>query len=232
VVDDSIGILIIPPQEPGGAEDPPSLELVELDDQGQMWAGSFPGCPDAYGRAEQVIAALTSRPADDPWVREVVAALGRDLEWARWWGSANGRLRRSLEIVRGQGERVHATAVANRESIYRHGLDWTWMGRAPGLAGSTKPELPAIFVAPDLDSVRYLLHMSHVPLDIWAIDVEGLWLENSPTGWDVLSYPVSRDRLRLLVRDIPVGGFTTDPPGGSEKRPQHSNQARRRSRRR
>lgn len=119
-MDDSIGILITPPQEPGGAEDPHSLELVELNDQGQMWAGSFPGCPDAYGRAEQVIAALTSRPADDPWVREVVAALDRDLEWARWWGSANGRLRRSLEIVRGQGERVHATAVANTRPTVSH----------------------------------------------------------------------------------------------------------------
>jgi len=37
--------------------------LVELDDQGEMWAGSFHGRPDAYGRAGDVIAALTSRPA-------------------------------------------------------------------------------------------------------------------------------------------------------------------------
>lgn len=233
-VDDDCGILITPPRDPGDAEDSHSLiELVELDDQGEMWAGSYRDCPDAYGRAGDVIAALTSRPADDPWVREVVAALDRDLEWARWWGPGTGRLRGSLEIVRGQGERVHATAVANRESIYRHGLDWNRMGRAPGLAGSTKPELPAIFVATDLGAVSYLLHMSHVPLDIWAIDVDGLWLENGPTGWDVISRPVSRDRLSLLVRDIPAGGFTRDASGGAGKRrPHHSNQARHRPHRR
>jgi hypothetical protein len=94
VVSDDHGILISPPQDGGDAGYPQSsIELVELDDQGEMWAGSFHGCPDAYGRAGDVIAALTSRPADDPWVREVVAALDRDLEWARWWGPGTGRLR-------------------------------------------------------------------------------------------------------------------------------------------
>ena len=81
--------------------------------------------------------------------------------------------------------------------------------------------------------MSYLLHMSHVPLNIWAIDVDGLWLENGPTGWDVISCPVSRDRLSLLVRDIPVGGSIRDVSGGpKERRPHHSNQARHRPRRR
>ena len=143
--------------------------------------------PDAYGSAGEVIAALTSRPLDDPWVREVVAALGRDREWATRWRAGTGRLRQHLEIVRGRGKRVHATAAANRESIDRHGLDWNRMGLAPGLAGDTRPELPAIFVCEDLDDVSFLLRIARVPTDIWSVDVDGIWLENAPNGWQVIS---------------------------------------------
>jgi len=127
-------VLVTPPGDPGNFEH--SIELVELDDEAGVWAGAFPGCPDAYGSAGEVIAALTSRPLYDPWVREVVAALGRDREWATRGGTGTGRLRQRLEIVRGQGKRVHATAAANRESIDRHGLDWNRMGLARGLAGA------------------------------------------------------------------------------------------------
>jgi hypothetical protein len=142
----------------------------------------------------------------------VVAALGRDLECAAWWGAGTGRRRQHLEIVQGRGERVHATAAANRESIYRHGLDWNRMGLAPGLAGSTRPELPAIFVCEDLDDVSFLLRMAQVPIDIWSVDVDGIWLENGPSGWQVISHPVAEERLTLLVRDMPVGGFRTRQP--------------------
>jgi hypothetical protein len=148
----------------------------------------------------------------------VVAALSRDREWASWWGSGTGRLRQHLEIVRGHGKRVHATAAENRESIYRYGLDWNRMRRAPGLAGSTRPELPAIFVCADLDDVSYLLHIARVPTDIWSVDVDGIWLENGPTGWEVISHPIAKERLSLLVRDIPVGGFKADTPGHPERR--------------
>jgi hypothetical protein len=206
-------VLLTPPGDPDNFEYPiPIIELVELDDKAGVWAGAFPGCPDAYGSAGEVIAALTSRPLADPWVCEVVAALGRDPEWATWWGAGTGRLRQHLEIVQGRGERVHATAAANRESIYRHGLDWNRMGPAPGLAGSTRPELPAIFVCEDLDDVSFLLHMAQVPTDIWTVDVNGIWLENGPSGWQVISHPIAQQRLTLLVRDIPVGGFKADPP--------------------
>jgi hypothetical protein len=212
-------VLLVPPDETGSLEEPTAVvELVELDAESGMWAGSFPGRPDSYGSAGEVIAALTSRALDDPWVREVVAALDRDREWAAWWGPGTGRLRNNLEIVRGQGERVHATAAANRDSIRAYGLDWSRMRLAPGLAGSTSPELPAVFVCEDLDDVSFLLHMAQVPTDIWSVDVDGLWLENGPTGWQVISHPVAAERLNLLVRDIPVGGFETDPPEHPQRR--------------
>jgi hypothetical protein len=212
-------VLLTPPGDHDRFDDLiPVIELVELDDEAGVWAGAFPGCPDAYGSAGAVIAALTSRAPDDPWVREVVAALDRDREWATWWGAGPGRLRHQLEIVRGRGERVHASAVENRESIFRHGLDWNQMGRAPGLAGSTTPELPAVFVCADLDDMSFLLHMARVPTDVWSVDVDGMWLENGPTGWHVISHPVASERLTLLVRDIPVGGFPVEPPSPPQKR--------------
>jgi hypothetical protein len=222
-------VLLTPPGDPDSFEYPvPVIELVELDDAAGVWAGAFPGCPDAYGGAGEVIAALTSRPVDDPWVGEVVAALARDREWAAWWAPGVGRLRHQLEIVRGRGQRVHATAAANRESIRRHGLDWNRMGSAPGLAGSTRPELPAIFVCEDLDDVGFLLHMAQVPTDIWSVDVDEIWLENGPSGWEVISHPIPAARLTLLVRDIPVSGFETDAPRLPEKRrPRRPSSARR-----
>jgi hypothetical protein len=210
-------VLVTPPGDPGDVES--SIELVELDDEAGVWAGAFPGCPDAYGSAGEVLAALASRPLDDPWVCEVVAALGRDREWATLWGAGTGRLRRHLQIVRGRGTRVHATAAANRESIDRHGLDWKRMGLARGLAGNTRPELPAIFVCEDLNDMSFLLqHVVKVPADVWSVDVDGIWLENAPHGWQLISHPVARERLTLLVRDIPVGGFRADPP---EAGPRH-----------
>lgn len=189
-------VLVTPPGDPDNFEY--SIELVELDDEAGVWAGAFPGCPDAYGSAGEVIAALTSRPLDDPWVREVVAALGRDREWATLWGAGTGRLRQHLEIVRGRGKRVHATAAANRESIDRHGLDWNRMGLTPGLAGNTKPELPAIFVCEDLDDVSFLLRIAQVPTDIWSVDVDGIWLENPRMAGKSSAIPWPESALHCL----------------------------------
>jgi hypothetical protein len=202
-------VLVTPPGDPGDSGY--LIELVELDDEAGVWAGACPGRPDAYGSAAEVIAALTARPPDDPWVREVAAALRRDREWATRQGADPGRLRPHLEIVPGRGQRVHATAAANRDSIDRYGLDWTRMGPAPGLAGNTRPELPAIFVCADLDEVSFLLRMAQVPTDIWSVDVDGIWLENAPNGWQLISHPVARERLTLLVRDVPAGGLSADP---------------------
>ncbi len=92
------------------------------------------------------------------------------------------------------------------------------MGRAPGIAGSTAPELPAIFVCEDLDDVSFMLHMARVPTDVWSVDVDGIWLENGPSGWQVLSHPIAAERLSLVVRDVPAGGFPAGPPEHLEKR--------------
>lgn len=46
----------------------------------------------------------------------------------------------------GDGVLAHATASVNRASIERWGPDWRHMGAAPGIAGSSGPELEAVFL--------------------------------------------------------------------------------------
>jgi hypothetical protein len=38
--------------------------------------------------------------------------------------------------------------------------------------------------------------------DVWAVRVDGLWLESGPVGWDLLPVPVAVDRVTLVDRDV------------------------------
>jgi hypothetical protein len=75
------------------------IELVELDRDASVWGGSRAGVPDAFGMVTEVLAALSSRPGDDPWVAEVASALDRE----RGWGIPGGWRRPVLEVFRGRG---------------------------------------------------------------------------------------------------------------------------------
>ena len=181
-----------------GESDSAAIELVELDRDAGIWGGSREGAPDAFGTAAGVLAALSSRPAGDPWAAEVAAALDRENRW----GPADGWRRPVLEVIQGTGHMFHVTATANRESIRRHGLDWRRMGAAPGIAGSTRPELPAVFACDEREDISFFLNMARTPADVWAIDVGGLWAENGPDGWWIISQPIGPDRLTLAERDV------------------------------
>lgn len=184
---------------PGEGEDDMGLELVELDGGADLWGGSRPGRSDAYGTAAEVIAALSDRPPADPWVREAAAALARERDW-----EFGGWRRPIVEVVTGGSEVFHASAVANRDSIRRHGLDWRRMGAARGIAGSTKPELPGIFICDCMEDISFFLHMARCATDVWSVDADGLWCETGPSGWWVISQPIGPERLRLVARDIPA----------------------------
>jgi len=107
--------------------------------------------------------------------------------------------RRSMLVVtEASGEMFHATAQENRQSILRHGLDWRRMGTAPGIAGSREPELPAVFLCESLEEVGFFTQMSRLPTDIWAVRVDGRWVESGPDGWIILPEPVPPERLRLV----------------------------------
>ena len=92
----------------------------------------------------------------------------------------------------------HATAQENRRSILRHGLDWRHMGTAPGIAGSRSPSCLAVFVR-EPDEVGFFTQMSRLPADVWAVRVDGLWVESGPDGWIILPEPVPPERVRLVA---------------------------------
>jgi hypothetical protein len=114
----------------------------------------------------------------------------------------------------------HVTSTRNRESIRRHGLDWTRMLDQPGIAGCPLPEAECVFLAEDLDQAEWFVSLSrthHRSVDIWEVtlphdldlpdDVE-TWADAPPTGpyreidgFLCTTEPVPPDRLRLLRPD-------------------------------
>jgi hypothetical protein len=188
------------------------VEFLELDPEGRACAARRagpgepgPGVPRrvagpySSGTAAEVIGAAAGVPAGDPWVSAVCRALQRDRELP---GGPRDR-RTTLEVTPGQGELFHVTAAANRESIARHGLDWRQMGAAPGIAGSLEPERAAVFVCRTREEADFFVPMGTSGSDVWAIRADGLWVENGPRGWLIISEPVPAGRLRLAGRDMP-----------------------------
>lgn len=181
---------------PSGAE----IEFEELDSEGLMCAARLPEDGRySFGTAEEVLASVTGRPTDDPWLQAVGQALRRERIWDRSRRSA-------LVVAHGAGEMFHVTATANRESIEQHGLDWRRMTASCGVAGSRVPELEAIFLCERREDVSFFTRMARTPSDIWAVRVDDLWLENGPDGWVIVLQPVPRDRVRLVERAVPVTG--------------------------
>jgi hypothetical protein len=160
-----------------------------------------------FGSVAEVIGASAGVAAGDPWVAAVCRALQRDREWA---GELRHR-RSELSVVPGEGELFHVTAAVNRESIRRHGLDWRRMGAAPGIAGSSLPERAAVFVCGSRDEAGFFLQMAGSPSDVWAVRADGLWVENGPQGWSIITDPVEPGRLRLACREVPPEQPADDP---------------------
>lgn len=169
------------------------VEFEELDDDGGC-CGARTAARVAFGTARDVLAQVTSG-VDHEWVDSVVAALARERRWKF------GR-RHTLDVRRGAGEMFHVSAVGNRGSVGRHGLDWRRMADTPGIAGSALPELEAIFLCGTLGETKFFTEMSGSPSDVWAVDVRGMWLENGPSGWVIVNDPIPPARVRLVSQDI------------------------------
>ena len=168
------------------------IDFEELDPGGTVCGARRPGTGAyGFGSAGQALAAASGLAADDRWVAAVCAALTRERTWRM------GR-RPSLLVREGGGEMFHVTATQNRQSILRHGLDWRQMGTTAGIAGSREPELPAVFLCENRDETGFFTQMSRLPADVWAVRVDGLWVETGPHGWIIVSEPVPPERLRLL----------------------------------
>jgi hypothetical protein len=190
------------------------VEFDELDLGGGRRACRRVEGASASGGAEEVLAAAAGVPAGDRWLAAVCRALQREREWA---GGPASR-RSALWVVPGEGELFHVTAAANRDSISRHGLDWRRMGAVPGIAGSAEPERAAVFVCDGREEAAFFTAMAGSPSDVWAVRAEGLWVENGPNGWQVITEPVGPGRLRLADRDVPPRG-RQDRRQGRGRRP-------------
>ena len=132
-----------------------------------------------------------------------------------------------LVVKRGLGTWFHATFSANRESISRHGLDWTRM-TGSGIAGSRRPEAEGVFLCADLESAEWFAQMGTrhgQAVDIWAVRLDGTWLIGDPGasggGDDVWMIAPSRSGRadsgsraeNFAARDRPVR--ESRPPRGS-----------------
>src|SRR5580704_14093593 len=168
------------------------IEFEELDPGGAVCSARGQGAGTyGFGSAAQALAAASGLAADDRRVAAVCAALARERTWRM------GR-RPMLVVKEGSGEMFHVTATENRPSILRHGLDWRQMGTTAGVAGSREPELPAVFLCESREETGFFTSMSRLPADLWAVRVDGLWVESGPDGWIIVPEPVPPERLRLL----------------------------------
>ncbi|MFF0095939.1 hypothetical protein ACFYSF_39330 [Streptomyces canus] len=77
----------------------------------------------------------------------------------------------------------HVSSVLNRQSIARHGLDWTRMGAAPGI---------------------FQINNTGGPVDLWSVDGidEELLLDNG-NGFVYLPGRIPAARVRLVRSDVP-----------------------------
>ena len=101
----------------------------------------------------------------------------------------------------------HVSSVLNRESIAEHGLDWTRMGVARGIAGSRTPEAEGAFVCRGQDEAQFFLRINNTggPVDVWSVDgVDEELLTDNGNGFVYLPGRVPAALICLVQSDIPV----------------------------
>jgi hypothetical protein len=101
----------------------------------------------------------------------------------------------------------HVTSSRNRESIRTHGLDYTRMGAAPGIAGSRSPEQKGTFLCFDEFERDWFVRMNNTggPVDVWAVRaIDPSALVPSPEGHHFLPGTIAATRLVLVQTDIPA----------------------------
>ena len=98
----------------------------------------------------------------------------------------------------------HVTSSRNRESIRAHGLDWTRMAAACGIAGSRTPEQAGCFLCIGEFEMQLFVEMNNTggTVDVWA--VEGIDVDDlveSPEHFMYLPRVIPPERLTLWRRD-------------------------------
>jgi hypothetical protein len=114
----------------------------------------------------------------------------------------------------------HVTSALNRESIMGHGLDWTLMGAAPGIAGSTRPEAEGVFLCRDEGEAGFFAVMNNTggPVDVWAVDgIDEDQLITTGSGFRY--FPGRVPRGQLTFAGGPAEGSVPAAPARRKKKP-------------
>ncbi len=103
----------------------------------------------------------------------------------------------------------HVSSVANRESILAHGLDWTRMGAARGIAGSTTAEQEGVFLCRDEFEAGFIVRMNNTggPVDVWMVTgIEADELVDGGSGFCYFPSPIPPVQVTLAdwPQDEPV----------------------------
>lgn len=101
----------------------------------------------------------------------------------------------------------HVSSSHNRGSIEAHGLDWSFMKTAPGIAGSREPEVAGVFVCLDKFTVDFFVRVNNTggPVDVWAIDdVDQSNLIETASGFSYLPARIGAEHLTLIDQSLPM----------------------------
>src|SRR5262245_30906182 len=116
------------------------------------------------------------------------------------------------------GRHFHVTSSRNRASIAEHGLDWTRMGAARGIAGSHAPEQEGCFLCPNDHELEWFLAMNNSggPVDVWAVEgIDPSELRVSAEGYAYVPRPIAPADLELVRQDVPA----PPPPARADPSP-------------
>jgi len=111
----------------------------------------------------------------------------------------------------------HVSSALNRESILAHGLDWTRMGAARGIAGSLAPEEEGVFLCRDEFEAGWFAQMNNTggPVDVWEV-----------TGVDEDQLITTGSGFSYFPASIPRGQVTLASPPPDDRAPAASSQRR------
>lgn len=110
--------------------------------------------------------------------------------------------------------------MANRESIRVHGLDWTRMGAAPGIAGSTAPEAAGVFLCGDEFEAGFFIEMNNTggPVDVWAVTgIDEDQMVDNGNGFLYFPGRISAGQVTLAER-APAGAAPAGGQADEERR--------------
>jgi hypothetical protein len=102
----------------------------------------------------------------------------------------------------------HVSSTRNRASITAYGLDWSRMGEARGIAGSSRPEEQGCFICLHEFDVKFFVSMNNSggPVDVWAIDgIEENELIDAGSGFLYFPGIIPPEKVSLVQKDLEGG---------------------------